>query len=161
MILVTTGTQFPFDRMVLAVDKWGNINSEVEIFAQIGKGGIKPQHIESTDFLTPVQYSSLLKKTKVIVAHAGMGSILTAYELNIPIIIFPRRFALGEHRNDHQTSTANKFKDVSGIYVATNETEIHNYLDKWNRLKKPEQKNNPEYYKLKNFINSFIEGNEL
>ena len=40
------------------------------------------------------------------------------------MIIFPRRFELGEHRNDHQLATAKKFAELSNIYVAYTEAEL-------------------------------------
>ena len=36
----------------------------------------------------------------MIVAHAGMGTIISAMQHQKPIIIFPRIAALGEHRTN-------------------------------------------------------------
>ena len=43
-----------------------------------------------------------------IVAHAGMGTILTALETGKRLLVMPRRAALGEHRNDHQLATVSR-----------------------------------------------------
>ena len=50
-----------------------------------------------------------------IVAHAGMGTILTALEIGKPLLVMPRRAALGEHRNDHQLATARRFADLGEL----------------------------------------------
>jgi UDP-N-acetylglucosamine transferase subunit ALG13 len=63
------------------------------------------------------------------VAHAGMGSILTALEIGKPLVIMPRRAALGEHRNDHQLATAQRFAGRDGVAVAIDETELPLRLD--------------------------------
>ena len=57
-----------------------------------------------------------------------MGSILTALQYRKPIIIMPRRAALGEHRNDHQLATAKWLGNKSGIFVAEDETALLNLL---------------------------------
>ncbi len=65
-----------------------------------------------------------------------MGSILTALELEKPIIIFPRRAALGEHRNEHQLATAKKFSGrTEGVYVAFDEAELIELLTNTHKLR--------------------------
>ena len=58
-----------------------------------------------------------------------MGTILTALELGTPIVVMPRRAALGEHRNDHQLATARRFAEQGSIGVAFDEAELHAALD--------------------------------
>ena len=64
-----------------------------------------------------------------MVAHAGMGSIITALELGKRIIVMPRRAKLGEHRNDHQVATAKQFAAQGRIEVALDERELADKLD--------------------------------
>jgi UDP-N-acetylglucosamine transferase subunit ALG13 len=59
-----------------------------------------------------------------------MGSILTALQYQRPIIILPRRARLREHRNDHQLATAKWLRGRQGIYVAWDETQIAELLDR-------------------------------
>ena len=66
---------------------------------------------------------------KAIVAHAGMGTILTALEMGKPLLVMPRRAALGEHRNDHQLATAHRFAELGRVNVAFDETELPLRLD--------------------------------
>ena len=73
-----------------------------------------------------------MRSSTAIVAHAGMGTILTALELGKPLLIMPRRAALGEHRNDHQLATAERFAAVDGVKVAFDETEFALKLDELN-----------------------------
>lgn len=53
-----------------------------------------------------------------MVAHAGIGTILSAKRLGKPLVILPRRHALGEHRNDHQLATAREVAAQTGVYIA-------------------------------------------
>lgn len=123
MIFVTVGTQLPFDRLIEALDKHFE-NSDVDIFAQIGNSSFRPSHINYENFVSPGVADDLFKKSSLIIAHAGMGSILTALKYRKPILIIPRKASLGEHRNEHQTATANWVKSLNGVTVAEDEKEL-------------------------------------
>lgn len=143
MIFVTVGTQLPFDRMVEAVDAWSLDNPGVQIFAQVGDSALSSLSIEHRDFLPPTDTKRLIVQSELIVAHAGMGSILTALRYEKPILIIPRRAALGEHRNDHQMATAKWLESRSGIFVAWDEKELYSRLDERSKLMSGEDI--PEY----------------
>jgi len=129
LILVTVGTQFPFDRLVRAVDDWAWAHPEAEVFAQIGATDYRPRHMACTAFVSPSDMRRMQEDCDVMVAHAGMGSILTALELGKPIIIMPRDHARGEHRNGHQFGTIRHFSGRRGIYAAPDETALPALLD--------------------------------
>jgi len=123
MIFITTGTQLPFDRLIKNIDYF-YADRDQDVFAQIGHSEFVPENIEYADFLTPPEADSLFNKASLIIAHAGMGSILTALKYQKPILIMPRKASLGEHRNEHQTATANWVKDLPGVTVANDEIEL-------------------------------------
>jgi len=123
MIFITVGTQLPFDRMINALDQWLESSSE-DVFAQIGDSSLKPKNMVFENFVSPIMAEELFQKSTIIIAHAGMGSILTALKYQKPIIVMPRKATLGEHRNEHQTATANWVKKLSGVYVARDEVEL-------------------------------------
>ena len=129
MIFATVGTQLPFDRMITSIDKWNKKQELSGCFAQVGLGGFKPSSLEFSETLTPSQFANQIAKCKVIVSHAGMGTILTALQLGKPIVIMPRLASLGEHRNDHQLATVENLRGISGIYVAEDEEELMRSLD--------------------------------
>jgi len=123
MIFVTIGTQAPFDRFIKIIDEVAPQINE-EIVAQVYKCGFTPKNIKTVDFLAPDEFNNLFEKADLIISHAGMGTILSALQKHKPIIIFPRIAALGEHRNEHQLATAEKFKELGSVYVAMNEQEL-------------------------------------
>jgi len=51
-----------------------------------------------------------------------------------PLLIVPRRAALGEHRNDHQLATARRFAELGSVGVAFDEAELRAGLDGVDRL---------------------------
>ena len=80
MIFVTVGTQLPFDRMIRSIDEWVGRNGRggEEVFAQIGPSTYKPKHLQYAPFITADDFQRHTRAARVIVAHAGMGSIITA-----------------------------------------------------------------------------------
>jgi UDP-N-acetylglucosamine transferase subunit ALG13 len=134
VILVAVGTQFPFDRMIEAVDTWAESAGRTDVVAQVGPSDYAPRALKCFGMMPPDEFIQLQRDAEVIVAHAGMGSILGALEAGTPIVIMPRIHALGEHRNDHQLATARQFADVLGVYVAANERELRGYLDRIGEL---------------------------
>lgn len=129
MILVTVGAQMPFDRMTRAVDAWAAERGRKDIFAQIGTTDFVPECIEWTPFLEPEEFKARVREADILVAHAGMGSIISAMEAGKPILVMPRRGDLRETRNDHQVATAERFLEMGRVSVAFDETELKTKLD--------------------------------
>ena len=118
MIFATVGTQLPFDRLILGLDQWAASNPDVEVFAQIGDRGRQPEHIDWAREIDPQEFRERLHECDTVVAHAGMGTIISAIELGKRVIVMPRRASLAEHRNDHQLATAARPGHLKGLEVA-------------------------------------------
>lgn len=117
MILLTVGTQLPFDRLIRIVDEAAPQIQE-DVVAQIGKGRYVPSNLQWQASFDPASFDALLRQARVVVGHAGIGTVLKAQQYRLPIILFPRRAAFKEHRNEHQMATASVLEGRSGIYVA-------------------------------------------
>lgn len=128
MILVTVGTQLAFDRLVGAIDLWSPSQPE-EVVAQVGPTSLTIAHIQAKQFMSAGEMDNLFARARVIVAHAGMGSILSAFKYRKPIIIVPRKASLGEHRNDHQLATARWMQNRFGVMVAWEPEEAIRFLE--------------------------------
>lgn len=118
------GSADPFDRMIRAIDDWAGSRGRKDVVAQIGKAVYKPRFIEAVPFLSPSDFRSYVRAARLLVAHAGMGSIITALEAGKPIIIMPKLAKFGEHRNDHQVATARRFSGKQGVTVAWDENDL-------------------------------------
>jgi UDP-N-acetylglucosamine transferase subunit ALG13 len=134
VIFVTVGTQLPFDRLIGAVDAWAGERQGHAVFAQSGPSHLASRHIESRRLISPAECRERMLRADAIVAHAGMGTILTALELGKPLLVMPRSAALGEHRNDHQLATARRFAELGSVSVAFDEHELPAKLDELGRL---------------------------
>lgn len=126
MIFVTIGSMFPFDRLIRALDLWAEADPKLagEMLAQIGDGDYTPEHMRWVRNLERADYAKAVETADLVVAHAGMGSVITAGEYGKPIVLLPRLSARGEHTNDHQVDTAGWLRSRPGIYVANTEAEL-------------------------------------
>jgi UDP-N-acetylglucosamine transferase subunit ALG13 len=166
-IFVTVGTQLPFDRLITAIDCWAVQNSQTDIFAQVGEGSVLPFHIDSQARISMMEFARQVAHADLLISHAGMGSIITALDLGKPIVILPRLAVQGEHRNDHQLATANKFAHIDGIYLAHNENEIGSCIER--ALAAPKRAvegqklsvGGSRNIELINMVRKFIDGDEM
>ena len=127
MIFVTVGTQAPFDRLIKAIDSIAPSLGE-PVIAQALKGSYVPKNIEVIDFIAPDKFSKYFNSATLVVAHAGMGTVISALTDSKPLIIFPRKASLGEHRNEHQMATAKRLKAMEYVNVAFTPEELESML---------------------------------
>ena len=130
MIFATVGTQLPFDRLLTALDSWAAAHPEVSVKAQTGRTDTRFPHMDCAENLDHAAFNAAFATARVIVAHAGMGSILSASELGKPILLMPRRAAFGEHRNDHQLDTAAEMTDLPNVTVVDQAEDLGPTLDR-------------------------------
>lgn len=123
MIVVTVGMQLGFDRLIEAMDALAP-SLGMPVIAQTGKGTYRPQNMEARIKIAPAEFEQLVSKARLIVSHAGIGTVLTAARCAKPILLMPRRADLGEHRNDHQRATVAKLAGRPGILVAADQSEL-------------------------------------
>lgn len=129
MIFFTVGYQMSFDRMTKTVDEWAGRNPCEDIFAQIGPTSYLPRHVNYTTFMRPNDFVKQVQGASVVVAHAGMGSILSALSARKPLLVVPRRADLREHTNDHQMGCSLLLAERGLITVAWDLKELSERLD--------------------------------
>jgi UDP-N-acetylglucosamine transferase subunit ALG13 len=122
-IFATVGTQLPFDRLISAIDHWAS-RHRADVFAQTGASSLQPKHIAWKDFIDSGEANARIHSADLVIAHAGMGTILTRLETGLPMIVMPRRATLGEHRNDHQIATARRLSHLPGLWVVDDEEDL-------------------------------------
>lgn len=123
MILVTVGMQLGFDRLIEAMDEIAP-GLGMPVIAQTGRGTYVPRHMDVRQKIAPAEFESLMGDARLIVSHAGIGTVLTAARCGKPVVLMPRRADLGEHRNDHQMATVRNLGGRTGVFIAMNEGEL-------------------------------------
>ncbi len=125
MIFLTVGTQFPFDRLVRAVDEAvGRDLIDEDIFAQVGASSYQPMNFPAVVQLDKDQFDNRLRKASGVISHAGVGSIITALENRKPMLVLPRLKRYREVVNDHQVDIARAFEQQRYLLAAYSVEEL-------------------------------------
>ena len=127
MILVTIGLMYGFDRLIREMDEIAGRIAE-EVIMQIGKTTYEPKNARYFRFASAEKMDQLYEDARVVVCHAGVGSILTALEQGKPIIAVPRRKKYGEHVDDHQLDIAGEMGKEGRITVVGDVGELKGAL---------------------------------
>ena len=127
MIFATIGTQAPFDRFVKMLDEVCEGMNEEVVCQTIGCT-YDANNIRIIGFVAPDEFNKIFSEARLIIAHAGMGTILSALKQQKPIIVVPRLASLGEHRNDHQMATAMRMDELGYVYVAYDKKQLKDLM---------------------------------
>lgn len=160
MIFVTVGTWVRgYDRLVEAVDKL--ISEEViqeEVIAQIGNGQYQPENMKTMDFCSPGEIEKLMLNCRIVISHAGIGTIGQALRLRKPVIVLPRKVSRKEADDDHQLATAKYLEAEGKIIVAKETSDIADCLRKADTFVPSEGQG---YKKMLEVVRGFIENLEM
>jgi UDP-N-acetylglucosamine transferase subunit ALG13 len=152
--------QLGFDRLIQAMDDLAP-EFGMEVIAQIGRGEYVPRNMEARIGIAPDEFEKLVERCQLIVAHAGIGTILTAQRFKKPILLMPRRFDRGEHRNDHQVATVRHLHGRSGLLIAMDESELEARIAEGLTLSSAKVELSQSAFQLRSAIAGFIETGEL
>ncbi len=106
MIFVTVGTMhLDFARLIRTMDEIAARTGE-RVVMQIGLAATRPAHAEHFDFKPREEIAALIAEARVVVTHAGIGSVIDVLKAERPLIVVPRLKRYNEHNTDHQLDLA-------------------------------------------------------
>lgn len=105
MIFVTVGGMRAFERLVREMDRIAGELDE-QVVMQIGSTDYESKNCEYFRFMPRKDMEGFYAGARIVVCHAGSGSILTALEHNKPLVLVPRMKRYGEVFDDHQLEIA-------------------------------------------------------
>lgn len=127
MILVTVGTnEQPFDRLVRAAAALGGTEP---LLVQYGSSQVPHGRGEWVDFLPFDVLAERAREARVVVCHAGVGSIMLARRCGRRALVMPRRHHLGEAVDDHQVELAKSLAHAGLVTRVDNRTELEAALN--------------------------------
>ncbi len=122
MIFVTVGNDFrSFDRLLKKMDEIAS-SLPHDLVIQQGYSKYRPLNGTCFDFVPMEQAVHYMKDSRLVVSHAGIGTIILCKEHGIPLLILPRRKRDEEHLNDHQL-------EIAGILEERKDEHIHVIYD--------------------------------
>jgi UDP-N-acetylglucosamine transferase subunit ALG13 len=120
MILVTIGTnEQPFDRLVRASSR---LDGPESLVVQYGSSRVAPGRGQWLDYVSFEELSERMRAARVVICHAGVGSIMLARRCGKRPIVVPRRLHLGEAVDDHQLPIARRLH-ASGVVTLVEDVD--------------------------------------
>ena len=120
MIFVTIGTTEPFDRLLRALEPL----SDEELIVQCGNSTVRPAHATCVDYVRYDELAAYIRAARVVIAHAGVGTILVALSAGKRPIVVPRRAAFAEAVDDHQVELARRLDALGLVTVVEDPTTL-------------------------------------
>jgi UDP-N-acetylglucosamine transferase subunit ALG13 len=106
MIFVTVGTMhLDFARLINKMDAIAAHTGE-RVVIQTGLSPTQPMSCEHFSFRARAEIQSLIAESRLVVSHAGIGSVIDTLNAKRPLVVVPRLRRFGEHNNDHQLDLA-------------------------------------------------------
>lgn len=124
-VLVTVGTHGPFDRLVREVDhliETGVLTDPV--VAQAGRSLFQSFKMRCFESCGQDEMKNLLRESRLLITHAGTGSILSGLEAGCRVIAIPRRASEGEHYDDHQFEILQEMVSRGAILGGNDPTDL-------------------------------------
>ena len=108
MIFVSVGTnEARFDRLLQAV---AELQLDEELVVQHGHSArIEQPGAELVDFLSFEQMVATIRRARVVVTHAGVGSVMVSLANGKCPVVVPRLKSFGEAVDDHQLQLGRRF----------------------------------------------------
>jgi UDP-N-acetylglucosamine transferase subunit ALG13 len=116
MIFGTVGT-LAFNRLVAMIDQYAAADPAEEYVIQVGPSTYKPRFAKSFTFIGRGSLQRFYVEARVIVTHAGIGTIIETSALGKPVVLVPRLRKLGECVDDHQLQIAGYLSMRYGVPV--------------------------------------------
>jgi UDP-N-acetylglucosamine transferase subunit ALG13 len=123
MIFVTTGTnEQGFDRLVRAARE---LPGDEELVVQYGSSTEAHGRGLWEAFMPWEDMTHYMTQARVVIAHAGVGSILLAHRCGKRPIVLPRRVDLGEAVDDHQVGLGRRLHARGEVTFVEDEAALH------------------------------------
>ncbi len=154
MIFVTVGTHYlGFERLIKEMDKIASRINE-KIICQIGSTKYEPKNMNYFTFVEDEEkIAELYKKARIIISHAGAGSIFAALNYQKPLVVVPRLKKYNEHIDDHQLELAEVLEKEGKAVVIYDINNLENAIKKAKKLNYKRNKGNNNLIKfLKKYI---------
>jgi UDP-N-acetylglucosamine--N-acetylmuramyl-(pentapeptide) pyrophosphoryl-undecaprenol N-acetylglucosamine transferase len=106
-IVVTVGTNgFDFRRLIEKLTQ--TVPASTEVLWQVGATDVSTLPVDGHTCLPEAQFFDAMRASDLVIAHAGVGSALSAMRAGHRPILVPRRSHYGEHVDDHQVEIASE-----------------------------------------------------
>jgi UDP-N-acetylglucosamine transferase subunit ALG13 len=126
VIVVTVGSSnFQFDRLVRGIEA---VETDEEILVQHGPSSVRPKHATCVPYLAFDELVDAVREARVVITHAGVGSVLVAQMNGKKPIVVPRLARYGEVVDDHQLYFAERLARDDAVTLVSDPAELTHAL---------------------------------
>jgi len=97
---------------------------------QYGHTKYENPNVDTIDFIDMERFSEHISQAKLIILHAGAGSVIHAISAGKKPIIIPRESQYGEHVDDHQLEFSEKLADLGKVQFDRNVKQLNEDVTK-------------------------------
>jgi beta-1,4-N-acetylglucosaminyltransferase len=126
VILGTIGTSAPFERLVSALN---SLDGDETVLIQAGRTSTPSHRAKLVDFLPYDELARAVRTARVVVTHAGVGSILLTLSNNKRPVVIPRLRRYGEAIDDHQLEFGRRLADLGLVTLVEDLDRLPAALD--------------------------------
>ena len=127
MIVVTVGSNgAPFDRLLRELD---GIDATEDMLVQHGPSRIRPKNARCVPFLHFAELEAAVRSARLVVTHAGVGSVLLSLMNGKHPIVVPREARFGEVVDDHQVHFAERLAQDRLVTLVRDPRDLARALD--------------------------------
>ena len=120
MIFVTLGTQaYPFDRLLRGLAGVGE-----ELVVQGGPSTFRPEGVTWFDYLEYAPLLEQIRLARIVVSHAGIGTVMTVVAEGKRPVVVPRLHRYGEAVDDHQVPIARRLAEAGLVTLVEDPEQL-------------------------------------
>jgi UDP-N-acetylglucosamine transferase subunit ALG13 len=128
MIFVTVGTgEQPFDRLLRSLE---SLWLDEPLVIQRGSSTVSPERAACFDYLPFSDMLARMQDARVVITHAGVGSVIAALTARKRPVVVPRRRCFGEAVDDHQVEFARRLADSDLVRLVDDPRNLDSALAK-------------------------------
>jgi len=120
VIFVTLGTQaYPFDRLLRGLEGVGE-----ELVVQGGPSTFRPEGATWFDYLEYAPLLEQIRLARIVVSHAGIGTVMTVVAEGKRPVVVPRLHRYGEAVDDHQLPIARRLGEAGLVTLVEDPEQL-------------------------------------
>lgn len=148
MIFVTIGATAPFDRLLQALEPLTGEELVVQCGASPG-----PKHATCVEYLPFDELGEHIRRARVVISHAGVGTIMRTLAAGKRPLVVPRRAQFGEAVDDHQVELARRLDDLGLVTLVEDPATLVDHARSADRAVSIDRTATPELVaELRDFI---------
>ena len=126
MIFVTVGScQLPFDRLLRELER---LPLDEQLVVQLGPSALRLPRATCVDFMPFETVVERVRQARIVISHAGVGSVMVALANGKRPLVVPRLSKFGEIVDDHQLEFGRRMAESGLVTLVEDLAELPDFV---------------------------------